>query len=474
MPTPTPAARPGVTVTFWGAAHTVTGSMHLVEADGYRLLLDCGLFQGRRSEARQRNSRFPFDPRSINAVVLSHAHVDHCGNLPSLVKQGFAGPIHCTPATRDLAAVMLADSAKIQEEDAAYLNRHRPPGEPPAEPLYTRQDAHRAVGLCQGEPYERPVEIGPGVRLRFVDAGHLLGSAMTALTVRANGKDHSITFTGDVGRRGVPILRDPAPVPPGELLISESTYGGRTHPPAEQLADGLAEVVQRTYDRGGKLLIPAFSLGRTQTVVYFLHQLTAQGRLPDLPVFVDSPLAADATEVFRLHPECFDEPTALLLEEDPDLFGGRRVHYTRTVEESKQLNHRSEPCIIIAASGMCEAGRILHHLTHNIEDPRNTILIIGYQAPDTLGRKLVERREEVRIHDRFWKLRAEVVVMNGFSSHADRDELLTFFEPLAGQTKKVCLVHGDPDQSQALAEALRQHGFPDVAVPDRGEVVSLT
>jgi len=424
-------------LTFWGAARTVTGSMHLVEADGFRLLLDCGLFQGRRSEAMQRNSQFPFPPAGIGAVVLSHAHIDHCGNLPNLVKQGFAGPIWCTPATRDLTAVMLADSAKIQEEDAAYLNRHRPKDEPPAEPLYRREDAHHAVARCRGVPYDEDVEIAPGVRLRFVDAGHLLGSAMVALTLRAGDREHTLTFTGDLGRRDLPILRDPAPVPPGELLISESTYGGRTHPPAEELAGSLADVVQRTFARGGKVLVPAFSLGRTQTVVYFLHQLMSSGRLPALPVFVDSPLAADATEVFRLHPECFDEATAKLLEDDPDLFGGRRIQYTRTVEESKRLNARSEPCVIIAASGMCEAGRIVHHLKHGIEDPRNTILIIGFQAPETLGRRLVERREEVRIHGQFWKLRAEVVVMNGFSSHADRNDFRDLLGPLAGQVKQV-------------------------------------
>ena len=467
-----PSPGTGLSVTFWGAAHTVTGSMHLVEVEGFRLLLDCGLFQGRREEARQRNSRFPFSPKTINAVVLSHAHLDHCGNLPSLVKRGFDGPIYCTPATRDLAAVMLADSAKIQEEDAAYLNRDRH-GQPAVEPLYDRRDAHRTMRLFEAIPYDRSHDLGHGVALRLVDAGHLLGSAMVALTFHTAGKEHTLTFTGDIGRRGQPILRDPAPVPPAELLICESTYGGKTHPPADEQAEALGAVVRRTAGRGGKLFIPAFALGRTQTVVYFLHQLMAAGQLPDLPIFVDSPLAADATEVFRLHPECFDDETALLLEEDPDLFGGRRIRYTRSVEESKQLNGLRQPCVIIAASGMCEAGRILHHLRHGVEDERNTILIVGFQAPETLGRRLVEGRPVVRILDHDYKLRAEVVVMNGLSGHADQHDFHDYLKPLAGGTKKVRLVHGEVDRAEALAASLRAWGFADVAVPDPGETVRL-
>ncbi len=473
MTTPSGTKNSQPTVTFWGAARTVTGSMHLLEVGGRKVLLDCGLYQGRRAEAYERNRHFPFKPSDIDAVVLSHAHIDHCGNLPNLVRQGFAGPIYCTPATRDLLVVMLADSAKIQEEDAEYLNRKREHGEPPIEPLYGRQDAHRAARSCYAVPYDRPFDMGNGVEFRYGDAGHLLGSAMVSLKLHANGRERALTFTGDLGRRGLPILRDPAAVPPADLLISESTYGGRKHEPVELLTDALGEVVRRTAERGGKLLIPAFSLGRTQTVIYYLHQLIRAGRLADLPILVDSPLSSDATEVFRLHPECFDEETALLFEEDPDLFGGRRVRYVRTVEESKKLNDLRDPCILIAASGMCENGRIVHHLKHNIEDPRNTVLIIGFQAPDTLGRRLVERRPEVRIHDRSWKLRAEVVVMNGFSSHADRDDFRDYLGPLAGQTKQVRLVHGDLDQAEALAQGLREQGFTDVAIPARGEAVTL-
>lgn len=459
-------------VTFWGAARTVTGSMHLVEVNGLRLLLDCGLFQGRRQEAFRRNKEFPFEPHTIHAVIVSHAHIDHIGNLPNLFRQGFGSPIFCTPATKDLMAVMLADSAKIQEEDARYLNRHEEHRHDRIVPLYERRDVVRMMRLTQPVPYGRDFALGKGVSLRFVDAGHLLGSAMVHLTIDAAGKEQSLTFTGDLGRKGLPILRDPEPIPPADLIIAESTYGGRDHPPLEMLEENLAEVIQRTVERGGKVLVPAFSLGRTQALLYFLHQLFASGRLQNLPIFVDSPLALQATNVFSLHPECFDEETSLLLTDEPDLFEERRVRYVRSVEESMELNKRKDPCLVIAASGMCESGRILHHLKHNIENERNTVLIIGYQAPNTLGRRIVERRSEVRILDRFRKLNAEVVVMNGFSSHVDRKELLELFSPLADPRRKVRLVHGEPDQAEALAGALKNAGFTNVEVPDRGEVVT--
>jgi metallo-beta-lactamase family protein len=296
---------------------------------------------------------------------------------------------------------------------------------------------------------------------------------MVALQLQVGNRTRTITFTGDLGRRGIPILRDPAPVPPAELLISESTYGGRRHPPADLMEESLGNVVRRTAERGGKILVPAFSLGRTQTIVFYLNQLLDAGKIPSLPIYVDSPLAADATEVFRLHPECFDEETAQELEEHPDIFSKGRVQYTRTVEESKKLNTLRDPCVIIAGSGMCENGRIQHHLKHNIEDSRNTILIVGFQAPNTLGKRIVDRQPEVRIHDHFFKLRAEVVVMNGASSHADREDFLAFLGPLAGQTQSVRLVHGDMDQATALAQLLGDHGFKDVAVPERGSTTTL-
>jgi len=461
------------TVTFWGATRTVTGSMHHVAACGRSLLLDCGLFQGHRAESLRRNREFPFRPKEIDAVLLSHAHVDHCGNLPNLVRQGFAGPIYCTPATRALAAVMLGDAAKIQEEDAAYLNRKRLRGEPKVEPLYTGRDVYRTLLRLKAVPYDLPTSIDKGLEATFVDAGHLLGSAMISLRMDGPAGERRLTFTGDLGRPGLPILRDPSPVPPGDLLISESTYGGHTHEPVEETAERLGQVVRQTAERGGKLVIPAFSVGRTQTIIYFLHQLLNAGRLPDLPIYVDSPMAVRATEVFRAHTECFDEQTLRLLQEQPDLFGEPQIHYIEKVHDSIALNDRPEPCVIISASGMCEAGRILHHLKHNIGDARSTILIVGFQAPDTLGRRLVERRPEVRILGQMYPLKAEVVVLNGLSSHADHGDLLRSLGPLAGSTRQVRLVHGEPERASALAEGLRAAGFADVAIPDRGDSVTV-
>jgi metallo-beta-lactamase family protein len=457
------------TVTFWGATQTVTGSMHQVDACGRTLLLDCGLFQGHRAESYRRNREFPLRPKDLHAVVLSHAHIDHCGNLPNLVRQGFAGPIYCTPATRALAAVMLGDAAKIHEEDAAYLNRKRSKGEPKIEPLYDGRHVFRTLLQLQAVGYDTRVAIAKGLEATFVDAGHLLGSAMISLRMDGPAGERRLTFTGDLGRPGLPILRDPAPVPPGDLLISESTYGGHVHEPVEETAERLGEVVRHTAGRGGKLLIPAFSVGRTQTVVYFLYQLIRAGQLPDLPVYVDSPMAARATEVFKAHPYCFNDQTRRLLADHPEMFGEGRIRYIDKVHESIALNDRPGPCVIISASGMCEAGRILHHLKHHIEDARSTILIVGYQAPDTLGRRLVDRRPEVRILGQMLALKAEVVVLNGLSSHADHPDLLRSMGPLAPTTRRVRLVHGEPDRAAKLAEGLRGAGFADVEVPQRGE-----
>ncbi|HZU36230.1 MAG TPA: MBL fold metallo-hydrolase, partial [Gemmataceae bacterium] len=463
-----PARPTEPTVTFWGAARTVTGSMHQLDACGRTILLDCGLFQGHRAEAAHRNRDFPFRPRDIDAVLLSHAHIDHCGNLPNLVKQGFAGPIYCTAATRALAAVMLGDAAKINEEDAAYLNRHCSKGEAVIEPLYDGRDVYRTLLRLEAVPYDAPLGIGQGLTVTFVDAGHLLGSAMVHVHV---GDNQSLTFTGDLGRPGLPILRDPAPVPPADLLISESTYGGHRHEPVDETAERLGEVLRHTVERGGKLIVPAFSVGRTQTVVYFLHQLMNAGRLPDVPIYVDSPMAVRATEVFRAHPECFREETLRLLQEHADLFGEQRIKYVEKVHESIALNSRPGPCVIISASGMCEAGRILFHLKNNIEDARNTVLIIGYQAEGTLGRRLVERQPQVRILGQTLALRAEVVVLNGLSSHADHADLLQSLGPLVGKARRVRLVHGEPARAAALADGLKTVGFEDIAIPQRGETV---
>jgi metallo-beta-lactamase family protein len=461
------------TVTFWGATQTVTGSMHQVTAGGKSILLDCGLYQGRRAEAFSRNREFPFKAKQIDAVLLSHAHIDHCGNLPNLVRRGFSGPIYCTPATRALTAVMLNDAAKIQEEDATYLNGKRHPGEAKIEPIYDGRDVFRTLHRLQSVRYGSRVSVGRGLEATFHDAGHLLGSAMIHLRIANDGGEQSITFTGDLGRPGLPILRDPEPLPACDLLISESTYGGHLHEPVDETAALLGEVVARTVSHGGKVLIPAFAVGRTQTVIYFLHQLHAAGKLPAVPVYVDSPMATRASEVFRAHPECFDEETAALVQGSPDLFGGKRVRYVESVHESIALNRNPEPCVIIAASGMCEAGRILHHLKHNIDNPRNAVLIAGFQAEHTLGRRIVERQQEVRVLGSMVPLRAEVIVLNGLSSHADHADLLRMLTPLASTTKRVRLVHGELARATALRDALTTAGFPNVGIPARGESVSL-
>ncbi len=461
---------PGPTVTFWGAAQSVSGSMHLLEVAGRKILLDCGLSLGNHPEVRRRNRQFPFEPHQIDAVVLSHAHVDHCGNLPTLVRQGFAGPVYCTPATRDLMAVMLADSAKIQEEDAAYRAVLGDATHPEARPLYTRHDAELTVERCVALPYGESRQIAPDVRLRFVDAGHVLGSAMVVLTMAVPGGERTLTFTGDLGRRGLPFLRQPEPVPEADLLICESTYGGRTHAPLNQLVERLAEVVTRTVERGGKVLVPAFSLGRAQVVVYYVQRLMDAGLVPRVPLYVDSKLAADIAEVYRRHPDCLADPSLRWLEQDT---GAGGVHYVRSAEESRRLSVRPGPCVIVASGGMCEAGRVLGHLQQVIDDPRCSIVLVSYQAPQSLGNKLLERGPTVRFLGKVWNKWADVVDLNGFSGHADHDDFLSLLGPSAGRTRKVRLVHGEPEAAARLAEALRQRGFGEVAIPGRGETVSL-
>jgi metallo-beta-lactamase family protein len=464
----------------FGAVRTVTGSMHLVEANGDKLLLDCGLFQGKRAEAREKNKHFPFDPREITALVLSHAHIDHAGNIPNLVKQGFQGEVICTTATRDLAAIMLEDSASIQEKDAEHLNKKAGKrgraggGGDLVEPLYTVEDARRAAAQFRGVPYRYPVEVARGVRAEFRDAGHILGSASVGLTIEVpGGRARRLTFTGDVGRAGMPIIRDPEPCAAADLAITESTYGDRTHPPIDDQEARLEAVVRRTADRGGKLIVPAFSVGRTQNLVYYLHRLFDAKKLPPLPIYVDSPLSSRATQVYRAHPECYDEETqAAFLENGQDPFGFKRLTYVTAVEDSKALNDKKEPCIIIASSGMCEAGRILHHLKNNVTDARNTVLIVGFQAENTLGRRIVDRVETVKIYGEEYKLRAEVATLNGLSAHADREGLLDNFRGEGRVAARAVLVHGEVPQSEALAARLRDLSI-EATIPSVGEAFEI-
>lgn len=463
-------------LTFWGAAQTVTGSMHLLELDsGYRLLMDCGLFQGRRSEAAERNKNLPFDAAAVDVVLLSHAHIDHSGLLPLLWKSGFRGRIYSTFATRDLCAVMLMDSAHIQEKDAKYVNkRHRKRGEPQVEPLYTQDDAAEVLEHFMGVGYRQSFVPVPGVRVEYRDAGHILGSASMVLEIEENGKTVKLGFTGDVGRPNRPILRDPQAMSDSDYLISESTYGGKVHDPPDTSKAKLLEVVKRTAERGGRVIIPAFSVGRTQEIVHMLDQLEHEGRLPTIPIFVDSPMAVNATEVFQLHPECYDKELREYLRKDEDAFGFSRLHYVRAVEKSKALNTAEGPMVIISASGMCEAGRILHHLKNGVESKKNTIMMVGYCADHTLGKRIVDKQEKIRIFGEEYSLKAEVVVMNSYSAHADEPEMVDFIGRMdRDRLKNIFLVHGEPRRQGLLKDALHAVGYPEVTIPARGHTVTF-
>jgi metallo-beta-lactamase family protein len=467
-----------IELTCIGAARTVTGSKHLLETSRASVLLDCGLFQGRRQESFEKNRNIPIDVHDLDAVVLSHAHIDHSGALPLLGRNGFRGPVYATPATRDLAAPMLLDAAMIQESDARYIDRLIARGETgltPVDPLYSAEDVATVLAQTVGLPYHDRHVIAPGVALTFLDAGHVLGSAIVVLDIEDDGRALRLAFTGDLGRHHLPILRDPE-LPSGvECLVSESTYGDRLHDPVELLGDKLAAVVQRTYERGGKVIIPSFALERAQEIVYELKLLKQQSRIPSIPVYVDSPLTVRLTEVFRLHPECYDQAARELLAKADSPFEFEGLTYVSDPEESKAIDADDRPSIIISASGMCEAGRVLHHLRSTVSDSKNTVVIVGFQAPHTLGRRLVEQRREVRIFGIAHPRRAEVVVLNGFSAHADQAGLLDFAEGTRrrGPLRRIILVHGEPRAQDSLSGALLARGFPTVDVPTSGQRLRL-
>lgn len=466
-------------VEFVGAVSgDVTGSRHVVHTENVRILLDCGLFQGRRADSVTRNRDLGVRAKDIDVVVLSHAHIDHSGALPRLYRQGFRGPIYCTPATRDLCAAMLEDAAAIQAQDAAYINRKiekNGADMTPVQPLYDQDDVVGTLGLMVSIPYRRAQKIAEGVVLTYYDAGHVLGSAMIALDVDVVGEQRRLVFSGDIGRRNLPLLRDPE-IPPGaSCLIMESTYGDRNHDPIEQMEDELQAVITRTIERGGKVIVPSFALERAQEIIYSLKKLRAQGRLPEVPVYVDSPLTVKITDVFRIHPDCFDAEARRVLMEGDSPFDFDGLQYVSSVEDSKAIDRRDEPCVVISASGMCEFGRVVHHLVAAIESRKNTVLIVGFQAQHTLGRRLVELQPRVRIFGVERERHAEVVVLNGFSAHAGQDDLLEYAENVraAGPLRQVALVHGEDQPRNTLKALLEERGFPSVHAPLRGDRIDV-
>lgn len=464
-------------VQFCGGAGTVTGSQHLLTIGQHQILLECGLYQGRRSEADGINRQFLFDPAGVSAMILSHAHIDHSGNVPTLVRAGYEGPIYATSATAGLCQIMLRDSAFLQEKDAEFANKvHRRKGEPEVvRPLYTIEDAEAAMRSFVGVNYGRAFDVVPGVRATLRDAGHILGSAGVLLEITEGARTLRLGFTGDVGRTEVPILRDPDALRDLDVLIMESTYGGRSHSPRNDVEEELASTINEVARRGGKVIIPAFAVGRTQLIVYYLHRLFLKNRIPDMPIFVDSPLARSATEVFRAHPECLDRQTwDDFLADGRDPFGFKRLAYTHSVEDSKALNRITQPHIIISASGMAEGGRILHHLRNNLHDPRNLVLLVGHAAQHTLARRLMDGAEEVRIFGEAHKVRCQVKRMDAFSGHADQQELLAYVDLNPPERlQQVFLVHGEDEQARALQAGLQDRGVRQVHIPARGDTFEV-
>jgi metallo-beta-lactamase family protein len=466
-------------ITFCGAAQTVTGSAHLLELDdGTKILFDCGLYQGREDKYENFNQEWLFDPKDLDYLILSHAHIDHSGRIPKLVKDGFNGDIICTSATRDLAAIMLLDSAFIQEKDVVYINKRRERlGLNPIDPLYTAVDAKKALDQFIGVGYRRWYKINEDLSVMFRDSGHILGSASVTLRIRKEDGAYYkyLGFTGDIGRPERPILKNPEPMEDVDYLICESTYGGKEHGGVPHNKSELLEVIKYTcVEKKGKLIIPAFSVGRTQEIVYMLDQLSSEGKLPKIPVYVDSPLAVNATDIFTMHPECFDDDLLEYMQRDPNPWGFNGLHYVRNVEQSKALNTSKTPSIIISASGMMTAGRIKHHLANNIENPKNTLLIVGFCSPGTLGWRLREGEPEVRIFGEEKQVKCDIRILDSFSAHGDQGEMIDFLDQQnRHKLKKIFLVHGEISRQEKFKEALTESKFQSVEIPHLGQSYNL-
>ena len=462
-------------ITSFGAARTTTGSKHLLEINGQKILLDCGMYQGKREESYERNKNLPFDPKEISAVILSHAHIDHSGNLPTLGIHGFLGNIYTTFATRDLCNIMLADSAKVQAQDLAYVNKKREKKSlPPFHPIYTQQQVEDIMGHFVAIDYNRPIPIVDGVTATFIDAGHILGSAQIIIDYKEEGVKKRFLFSGDVGRGKHEILRDPMPCENIDYILLESTYGGRKHEDIKSLKKDLCRIVNETIEKRGKLLIPTFAVGRAQQVVYMLHQLREIDCFPKIPIYVDSPLAVNATEIFRLHPECYNTEIHDYLMSNKSPFGWADIHYIREVSLSMELNKIHEPIIILSASGMCEAGRILHHLANNIEDERNTVLFVGHCAENTLGAKILSGEKKVNIFGEPHYVKMKVERLEAFSGHADHDELIAYTRRITGKKSRFMLVHGEPEFCEALQIGLQaEYPQSSVTINDQGVPVEL-
>jgi metallo-beta-lactamase family protein len=454
-------------LTFHGAAQTVTGSLHLVEVNGSRILLDCGLFQGKRREAYERNRTFPFNVTTIDAVILSHAHIDHSGNLPNLVKQGYSGPIYCTHATKELTDIMLRDSGHIQERQAENINFHKSKrGDELVEPLYTEEEAEQVEPLLQGWNYNEPIPVADGAVATFYDAGHILGSAAISLRLEEKKDKRHLWFSGDIGRRGLPILRDPIlPTDDVDVLLMESTYGDKPHRGPEEAYQEMKEVILRTLDRKGKVIVPSFAVGRTQELVYNLSRMYDEGDLPNVPVYVDSPLAVNASKIFRKHEECYDEEMKALVHSGHPALDFKLLTYITSLDESKELNTRTDPMIILSASGMAEAGRIVYHIRWGIENKRNTIMIVSWQSPETLGRRLADREKTVKIMGETYRCRAEIATIGGLSAHAGQDFLVEYASAVKGKAEAVFLVHGEERGALPLKEKLRENRVKHVYYP---------